>query len=93
MLGVEMEENHHLCFLKPKEDLILSDVAIHKPHSKAKFVNCDARNLPFKDGTFNVVTCFHVIEHIEDGLTVLEGIFRVLKRGLASTCYSKRKKI
>ena len=68
-------------FSKTKGDLILSDVAIHKSHSKASFVNCDARNLPFKDSTFDVVTCFHVIEHIEDGLTVLEEIHRVLKTG------------
>jgi ubiquinone/menaquinone biosynthesis C-methylase UbiE len=79
-------------FSETKGGLIFSDVAIHKPHSKAKFVNCDARNLPFKDGTFNVVTCFHVIEHIEDSLTVLEEI-HILKGGLASACYAERKKI
>jgi SAM-dependent methyltransferase len=43
----------------------------------------DGRKLPFSDGTFDLVTMFDVLEHIEDDRSALKEVFRVLKaRGL-----------
>jgi len=39
----------------------------------------EATRLPFKTGCFDVVTSFHLIEHIEDDLTHMNEIYRVLK--------------
>lgn len=44
-------------------------------------VNGNALLLPFDDGTFDVVICSEVLEHIPDWLGVLDEINRVLKPG------------
>jgi SAM-dependent methyltransferase len=41
----------------------------------------DGRKLPFRDQTFDLVTMFDVLEHIEDDRFALEEVFRVLKAG------------
>jgi SAM-dependent methyltransferase len=41
-------------------------------------------NLPFPDGSFDIVSCKHTLEHVEDPLKALSEIRRVLKpRGVA----------
>ncbi len=40
-----------------------------------------AERLPFKDSTFDLVTAFDVIEHIEDDLSALAEFHRILKPG------------
>ena len=42
-------------------------------------VQGEATRLPFKSGCFDVVTSFHMIEHVEDDLAVVNEIHRVLK--------------
>ncbi len=44
-------------------------------------VQGDASNLPFQDGSFDVVGLFDVIEHIEDDTEPLREAFRVLRQG------------
>lgn len=41
----------------------------------------DAGMLPFQNEAFDVITCFHVLEHVDNGLRVVKEIFRVLKNG------------
>lgn len=41
----------------------------------------DIQNLPFKDGSFNVVICNHVLEHVQDDRKSMQEIFRVLCKG------------
>jgi SAM-dependent methyltransferase len=38
----------------------------------------DVTNLPFDAGTFDVVVCFEVIEHVDDAAAVLDELVRVL---------------
>lgn len=40
----------------------------------------DAQNLPFKDETFEIVSAFGVIEHVDDDKKALSEIFRVCKK-------------
>lgn len=49
----------------------------------ARFVTCDASDLPFPDGSFDYVTAVHLLEHIEDSAmqTVADEILRVLRPG------------
>lgn len=42
-------------------------------------VNGDATKLPFKNGSYDAILSFHVIEHIEKDLTFINEIYRVLK--------------
>jgi O-antigen biosynthesis protein len=40
----------------------------------------DLKKLPFDDGAFDAAVCFEVIEHIDDRITVLHELKRVLRR-------------
>ncbi|MGM5469622.1 class I SAM-dependent methyltransferase [Flavobacteriaceae bacterium LMO-SS05] len=44
-------------------------------------VKADICKLPFKDNTFDVVLCNHVLEHIPDDTKAMQEMFRVLKVG------------
>lgn len=44
-----------------------------------EIVRGDLRELPFDDASFDAVTCFETIEHIEDGARALAELRRVLK--------------
>lgn len=44
-------------------------------------VKADICDLPFKDCTFDLILCNHVLEHIPDDLKAMEELYRVLKKG------------
>ena len=44
-------------------------------------VKADICNLPFKDNTYDVILCNHVLEHIPDDTKAMQELFRVLKPG------------
>lgn len=44
-------------------------------------VKADICNLPFKENTFDVILCNHVLEHIENDKKAMSELFRVLKPG------------
>jgi len=56
------------------------DYAI-KRHPEVNFVVADARQIPFKDNAFDLITCIETLEHIPDNSRVIAEIHRVLKRG------------
>ena len=69
------------CFLKTFKkqknlDYITSDL-----ESPIADVKADICNLPFKDDSFDVVFCNHVLEHIPDDKKAMQELFRVLKKG------------
>lgn len=41
----------------------------------------DLHNIPFRSGSFDVVICNHVMEHVADDLRCMQEIYRVLKPG------------
>ena len=44
-------------------------------------VKADICNLPFKDNSFDVIFCNHVLEHITDDTKAMQELFRTLKKG------------
>lgn len=44
-------------------------------------VKADICNLPFKDNTFDVIFCNHVLEHIPDDKKAMNELYRILKPG------------
>ncbi len=44
-------------------------------------VKADICNLPFKDNTYDVILCNHVLEHIPDDTKAMQELFRVLRKG------------
>jgi SAM-dependent methyltransferase len=49
---------------------------IESPLAKVKM---DIHQIPFKDNTFDVVLCNHVLEHVDDDIKAMSEIARVLK--------------
>jgi SAM-dependent methyltransferase len=47
-------------------------------HPGPDFVAADVRELPFEDGSFDLVVCFETIEHVPDPETVLDELRRVM---------------
>ncbi|NHN26426.1 class I SAM-dependent methyltransferase [Flavobacterium jejuense] len=44
-------------------------------------VKADICNLPFKDNTYDIVFCNHVLEHIPDDTKAMQELYRILKLG------------
>jgi len=44
-------------------------------------VKADICNLPFKDNSYDIIFCNHVLEHIPDDTKAMQELFRVLKKG------------
>ncbi|QYJ68599.1 methyltransferase domain-containing protein [Flavobacterium litorale] len=44
-------------------------------------VKADICNLPFKDSSYDVILCNHVLEHIPDDTKAMQELYRVLKPG------------
>ncbi len=69
------------CFLdifKNQKNLDYTTSDLESPIADVKADICD---LPFKDNTFDVVFCNHVLEHITDDSKAMKELFRVMKKG------------
>ena len=59
-----------------KEKYITAD--IESPLAKVKL---DVHDIPFEEGSYDVVFCNHVMEHVEDDFKAMSEIYRVLRPG------------
>jgi len=50
-----------------------------KKRKRLEVIRCDAQYLPFRSMTFDIITCFEVIEHVERPRQLLNEVFRTLK--------------
>ena len=69
------------CFLdivKKQQNLTYTTSDLESPIADVKADICD---LPFKDNSFDVVFCNHVLEHITDDKKAMQELFRVMKKG------------
>lgn len=70
-----------LCFMdifERMENLEYTTGDIESPLAKVKM---DVHEIPFDEGTFDVVFCNHVMEHVENDIKSMSEIHRVLKHG------------
>lgn len=44
-------------------------------------VKCDIMDMPFEDGSFDVIFCNHVLEHVTDDAKAMSELFRVMRPG------------
>ncbi|MFS4416313.1 class I SAM-dependent methyltransferase [Maribacter sp. 2307ULW6-5] len=57
-------------------DYVTTD--LNSPLAEVKADICD---LPFKDASFDVILCNHVLEHVPDDTKAMQELYRVLKKG------------
>lgn len=69
------------CFLKRFKNLKNLDYTTTDLLSPIADVKADICNLPFKDNTFDVILCNHVLEHIPDDTKAMQELYRVMKVG------------
>ena len=70
-----------LCFINRFERLKNLDYTTADIESPLAKVKMDIHEIPFEDGSFDVVICNHVLEHVTDDRKALSEIMRVLKPG------------
>jgi ubiquinone/menaquinone biosynthesis C-methylase UbiE len=78
ILDIGSKDGKKAHYVINKGQLIMSDITSRK--SNSLFVLSDATSLPFRNDSFDLVTIFHVIEHIKNDKTVLKEIYRILKK-------------
>tara|TARA_R110002050_G_scaffold104052_5_gene213272 strand:- start:38411 stop:39244 length:834 start_codon:yes stop_codon:yes gene_type:complete len=69
------------CFLKRFRKLKNIDYTTTDLLSPIADVKADICNLPFKDNSYDVILCNHVLEHIPDDTKAMQELYRVLKPG------------
>lgn len=66
--------------LSSKQNAVGMDLSVNPKMKNLKSGRVD-RKLPFNDASFDVVTALAIIEHVDDPGTMLDEVFRVLKKG------------
>ena len=67
------------CFLKRFKALKHLDYTTTDLESPIADIKADICNLPFKDNSYDVILCNHVLEHIPDDTKAMQELYRVLK--------------
>ncbi len=67
------------CFLKRFKKLKNLDYITADLYSPIVDIKADILDLPFKDNSFDIIFCNHVLEHIEDDIKAMRELYRVLK--------------
>ncbi|MFC1730870.1 class I SAM-dependent methyltransferase [candidate division KSB1 bacterium] len=53
----------------------------YEEHYGGKLVKADITNLPFPDSEFDVIICYHILEHIPNDQLAIAELYRVMKVG------------
>jgi SAM-dependent methyltransferase len=69
------------CFLKRFRNLKTLEYHTADLVSPLADYKCDVQDMPFKENTYDVVICNHVLEHVPDDKKALAEILRILKPG------------
>lgn len=70
-----------LCFIDRFEQLPNIHYTTADLESPLAKVKMDIHKMPFDDGSFDVIFCNHVMEHVEDDYVAMSEVNRVLKSG------------
>jgi 2-polyprenyl-3-methyl-5-hydroxy-6-metoxy-1,4-benzoquinol methylase len=84
--GYSSEVLEQLGYRTVAVDLSKWGVRQAKKSNREDFVVCDAQtNLPFKDGSFDLVTCFDVLEHLKSPESALTQMLRICNGAIVCT--------
>ncbi|MEI6866425.1 class I SAM-dependent methyltransferase, partial [Flavicella sp.] len=77
VLHVAPEQCFYKLFKKQKNlDYLTTDL-----YSPLADIKADICNLPFKDNSYDVIFCNHVLEHIKNDKKAMQELYRILKPG------------
>lgn len=77
MLHIAPEQCFYKLFKKmPNIDYTTADL-----NSPIADVKMDLHKAPFKDNTFDVIFCNHVLEHVDDDLQCMRELYRIMSKG------------
>ncbi len=71
-------ENCFISIFKSSKNINYTSADLFSPLADIKM---DIQKMPFKNNTFDVVLCNHVLEHVDDDIKALKEIIRVMKNG------------
>lgn len=71
---------NELARLRPELDLTGLDFFESLQLDRARYVQGNAEKLPFPDNAFDIVTCIHTIEHLQDLPQALSELVRVARK-------------
>ena len=71
-------ENCFISIFKSSKNINYTSGDLFSPLADIKM---DIHKMPFKNNTFDVVLCNHVLEHLDDDIKALKEIIRVMKNG------------
>ncbi|MDR0384597.1 MAG: methyltransferase domain-containing protein [Prevotellaceae bacterium] len=69
------------CFIRRFERLLGENYVTADLESPLAKIKTDVQAMPFKDNTFDVIFCNHILEHVDDDIKALCELYRVLKPG------------
>jgi SAM-dependent methyltransferase len=69
------------CFLRRFERLLGDNYVTADLESPLAKIKMDVQEIPFKDNTFDVIFCNHILEHVDDDMKAVRELYRVLKSG------------
>lgn len=79
------ETLRHIAELRPDLQLYAVDLAgqpeAYPPGSRFQRANLETARLPWSDGSMDVVTCMHLVEHLRDLHNLMSEVARLLKPG------------
>lgn len=69
------------CFMGRLERLLGDNYVTADLESPLAKVKMDIQDIPFDDGSFDVIFCNHILEHVEDDRKAMSEMFRVMRSG------------
>jgi predicted SAM-dependent methyltransferase len=69
------------CFMKPFQNKHGDKYVTADLDSPLARVKMDIHEIPFETNHFDVVMCNHVLEHVEDDISAMKEVYRVLRPG------------
>jgi len=78
ILDIGSGDGTKISYIVDEGQLVMTDLSAP---SNSRITRADVHELQFKDNTFDIVTMFHVLEHLTDANKALAEIYRVMKKG------------
>lgn len=70
-----------LPILIPKVEMSELNNFVESLQKRVKILNIKGEDIPFRSNSFDIVVCNNVLDHVQDYISVLKEVYRVMKKG------------